>query len=231
MAGPNLPGKEYLEPTSIIDSDNEEIIQFAEKAVVGAKNQIEQSQGIFYAARDTVLYDIRTPFFLPEHYKASNVLKRGRGYCVTKACLLCAMGRALGIPSRLGLADIRNSGASKQVIEMMGTDIFSYHGFTEFYLNGKWVKATPAFDSSVFPRHNIAPVEFDGIKDAVYPSHDLSGNPYVEYIRYHGSFVDVPLNDLLDGWRKHYGEDRVQFWMTYFSEISPETSASDNLRI
>jgi hypothetical protein len=231
MAGPNLPGKEYLEPTSIIDSDNEEIIQFAEKAVVGAKNQIEQSQGIFYAARDTVLYDIRTPFFLPEHYKASNVLKRGRGYCVTKACLLCAMGRALGIPSRLGLADIRNSGASKQVIEMMGTDIFSYHGFTEFYLNGKWVKATPAFDSSVFPRHNIAPVEFDGIKDATYPSHDLSGNPYVEYIRYHGSFVDVPLNDLLDGWRKHYGEDRVQFWMTYFSEISPETSPSDNLRI
>ena len=198
MADPNLPGKEYLEPTSIIDSDNEEIMQFAEKAVVSAKNQIEQAQGIFYAARDTVLYDIRTPFFLPEHYKASNVLKRGRGYCVTKACLLCAMGRALGIPSRLGLADIRNSGASKQVIEMMGTDIFSYHGFTEFYLNGKWVKATPAFDSSVFPRHNIAPVEFDGIKDAVYPSHDLSGNPYVEYIRYHGSFVDVPLNDLLE---------------------------------
>jgi hypothetical protein len=231
MAGPNLPGKEYLEPTSIIDSDNQEIMQFAEKAVVGAKNQIEQAQGIFYAARDTVLYDIRTPFFLPEHYKASNVLKRGRGYCVTKACLLCAMGRALGIPSRLGLADIRNSGASKQVIEMMGTDIFSYHGFTEFFLNGKWVKATPAFDSSVFPRHNIAPVEFDGMKDAVYPSHDLSGNPYVEYIRYHGSFVDVPLNDLLDGWRKHYGEDRVQFWMTYFSEISPETSASGDLRI
>ncbi len=231
MAGPNLPDKEYLEPTSIIDSDNQEIIQFAKEAVVNAKNQIEQSQGIFYAARDSVLYDIRTPFFLPEHYKASNVLKRGRGYCVTKACLLCAMGRALGIPSRLGLADIRNRGASKQVIEMMGTDIFSYHGFTEFYLNGKWVKATSAFDSSVFPRHNIAPVEFDGTKDAVYPSHDLSGNPYVEYITYHGSFADVPLNDLLDGWRKHYGEDRVQFWMTYFSEISPETSASDDLRI
>ena len=131
--------------------------------------------------------------------KRAMYLNDGRGYCVTKAaCLLCAMGRALGIPSRLGLADVRNSGASKQVIEMMGTDIFSYHGFTEFYLNGKWVKATPAFDSSVFPRHNIAPVEFDGIKDAVYPSHDLSGNPYVEYIRYHGSFVDVPLNDLLE---------------------------------
>jgi transglutaminase-like putative cysteine protease len=231
MAGPNLRGEEYLEPTSIIDSDNQDIIKFAEEAVAGAKNQIEQSRGIFYAVRDTVLYDIRTPFFLPEHYKASNVLKRGRGYCVTKACLLCAMGRALGIPSRLGLADIRNRGASKQVIEMMGTDIFSYHGFTEFYLNGKWVKATPAFDSSVFPRHNIAPVEFDGTKDATYPSHDLSGNPYVEYITYHGSFVDVPLNELLESWRKHYGEDRVQFWMTYFSEISPETSTSDDLRI
>ncbi len=231
MADANVPNNEYLRPTSIIDSDTEEILNFARKAAAGAADPIEQARGIFHAARDSVLYDIRTPFFLPEHYKASNVLKRGRGYCVTKACLLCAMGRALDIPSRLGLADIRNRGASKQVVEMMGTDIFAYHGFTEFYLNGKWVKATPAFDSSVFPRHNIAPVEFDGTKDAVYPSHDLSGNPYVEYITYHGSFADVPLEDLLNGWRKRYGEDRVQFWMKYFSEISPETAASNDLKI
>jgi transglutaminase-like putative cysteine protease len=231
MAHVNMPDKEYLLPTSIIDSDNEEIVNLAQKAAANAADPIEQARAIFYAARDSVLYDIRTPFFLPEHYKASNVLKRGRGYCVTKACLLCAMGRALGIPSRLGLADIRNRGASKQVIEMMGTDVFSYHGFTEFYLNGKWVKATPAFDSSVFPRHNIAPVEFDGTKDAVYPSHDLSGNPYVEYITYHGHFADVPLEDLLNGWREHYGEDRVQFWMKYFTEVSPETPASDDLKI
>ena len=231
MADVNMPDKEYLQPTSIIDSDNEEIVNFAQKAAANAVDPIEQARAIFYAARDSVLYDIRTPFFLPEHYKASNVLKRGRGYCVTKACLLCATGRALGIPSRLGLADIRNRGASKQVIEMMGTDVFSYHGFTEFYLNGKWVKATPAFDSSVFPRHNIAPVEFDGTKDAVYPSHDLSGNPYVEYITYHGHFADVPLEDLLNGWRELYGEDRVQFWMKYFTEISSETSVSNDFRI
>ncbi len=226
-----MPDKEYLQPTSIIDSDNEEIRNFAHEATANAAGPIEQARRIFYAARDKVLYDIRTPFFLPEHYKASNVLKRGRGYCVTKACLLCAMGRALGIPSRLGLADIRNRGASTQVVEMMGTDVFSYHGFTEFYLNEKWVKATPAFDSSVFPRHNIAPVEFDGTKDAVYPSHDLSGNPYVEYITYHGSFADVPLKDLLNGWRKLYGEDRVQFWMKYFTEVSADTLTSDDLKI
>jgi len=231
MADVNMLNKEYLQPSSIIDSDNEEIVNFARKAAANATNPLEQARGIFYAARDSVLYDIRTPFFLPEHYKASNVLKRERGYCVTKACLLCAMGRALGIPSRLGLADIRNRGASRQVVEMMGTDVFSYHGFTEFYLNGKWVKATPAFDSSVFPRHNIAPVEFDGKNDAVYPSHDLSGNPYVEYIAYHGSFADVPLEDLLNGWRKHYGEDRVEFWMKYFTEISPETMESDDIKI
>jgi len=231
MADVNVPSNEYLQPNSIIDSDNEEIVNFARKAVANSVDPLEQARGIFYAARDSVLYDIRTPFFLPEHYKASNVLKRGRGYCVTKACLLCAMGRALGIPSRLGLADIRNRGASKQVIDMMGTDVFSYHGFTEFYLNGKWVKATPAFDSSVFQRHNIAPVEFDGSKDAIYPSHDLSGNPYVEYITYHGHFADVPLEDLLNGWRKHYGEDRVQFWMKYFTEDAAAADSGGDLRI
>ena len=231
MADVNIPNHEYLQPNSIIDSDNEEIVNFARKAAAEAVDPIEQARSIFYAARDSVLYDIRTPFFLPEHYKASNVLKRGRGYCVTKACLLCAMGRALGIPSRLGLADIRNRGASGQVVEMMGTDVFAYHGFTEFYLDGKWVKATPAFDSSVFPRHNIAPVEFDGKNDAVYPSHDLSGNPYVEYVTYHGHYADVPLDDLLDGWRKQYGEDRVQFWMKHFSDVSSEKTATDDLKI
>ncbi len=45
----------------------------------------------------------------------------------------------------------------------------------------------------------------------------------VEYITYHGHFADVPLEDLLNGWRELYGEDRVQFWMKYFTEISPET--------
>jgi len=217
MSGTGRPSDEYLRPTDVIDSDHEEVIRFAREVVGETMGPLERAQKLFYAVRDKIVYDIRTPFFLAEHYRASNVLGRGRGFCVPKACLLCAVGRAMGIPSRLGLADIRNRGASKQVVDMMGCDVFAFHGFAEFYLDGKWVKATPAFDMPIFLRHNIAPVEFDGKHDAVYPSRTLKGDPYVDYLTYHGSFADLPLEALLDAWRKQYGEERVHQWMKAFA--------------
>jgi transglutaminase-like putative cysteine protease len=208
--------KEYLQPTYVINSDHDDIIRFAEEAVDGASDPIEKARRIFYQVRDKIVYDPRVPFFLPEHYRASNVLAMGRGYCVTKACLLCATARAVGIPSRLGLADIRNQGASKQLIDMMGCDIFTFHGYAEFFLNGRWIKATAAFDLPIFKRHNVAPAEFDGVNDVVYPSHTLSGAPYVDYLKYHGSFADLPLEMILNGWKEQYGEDRVKGWKETF---------------
>jgi len=228
MTEPNAPEDRYLQPTGMIDSDHDDLIAFAKKAVDGATDPVERARRLFYAVRDGLVYDVRCPFFLPDHYRASSVLKRGRGFCVSKASVLAAAGRAMGIASRLGLADIRNHGASKQVVELMGTDIFAFHGFTEFLLNGKWVKATAAFDAPIFSRHNIAPVEFDGEHDAVYPSHTLNGDPYVEYIVYHGSFADVPLDALLAAWRKTYGEDRVDLWMKAF-EAGQLPDRADNV--
>jgi len=213
---------EYLQPTAVIDSDHPDVIGFAKEAVGEATDPLEKARRLFYAVRDGIVYDPRTPFFLPEHYKASNVLKRGRGYCVPKACLLCAAARAVGVPARLGFANIRNHGASRQIVEMMGCNVFAFHCFSEFYLEGKWVKATAAFDMPIFQRHNVAPVEFDGRHDAVYPSRDLNGNPYVEYITFHGSFADLPLQALLAAWREQYGDERVDLWMQFFEKLDKE---------
>jgi transglutaminase-like putative cysteine protease len=224
----NLDGQ-YLMPTEVVDSDHPEIAAFVETTVDGAGDAIERARRLFYAVRDSIVYDPRVPFHRPEHYKASNVLKWKRGFCVPKACLLAAAGRAAGIPSRLGFADIRNRGAGKQMVEMMGCDIFTYHSFVEFHLEGKWVKATPAFDKPIFARHNITPVEFDGRNHALYPATDLNGNPYVEYLAYHGSYADLPLEDLLESWRKHYGSDRVKLWIDVFDgkKTSAELSRDD----
>jgi transglutaminase-like putative cysteine protease len=134
---------------------------------------------------------------------------------------LCALGRALEIPSRLGFADIRNYGANPEVIDLMGTNIFTYHGFVEFFLEDRWVKATPAFDRSVYEKHHIPLVTFDGYKDAVFPSHDLNGKPYVEYIKYHGSFSDLPLEDLVSSFRKIYGNERVDLWIQMLDSELP----------
>ena len=106
--------KRYLLPTSIIDSDHEQIIRHAMDTIDGANDPVEMAVKLYYAVRDGIWYDPYTPFYLPEHYKASNILKKGRGYCVCKASLLCALGRACSIPSRVGFAHVRNHLATER---------------------------------------------------------------------------------------------------------------------
>ena len=70
------------------------------------------------------------PFYLPEHYRASNILKSGRGFYISKAALLCALERACGIPSRVGFATVRNHLATQKLIDFIGSDLFVYHGYS-----------------------------------------------------------------------------------------------------
>ncbi len=205
--------KKYLAPTAIIDSDHELIINYASDAIGGRKDPREQAIKLYYAVRDGIWYDPYYPFFLPEHYRASNVLKSGRGYCVCKASLLCALGRACGIPSRVGFADVRNHLATKQLLEHLGSDLFVYHGFTEFYLEGKWVKATPAFNSELCQRHKVLPLEFNGREDSIFHPYNLEKKKYMEYVTFHETYHDIPLNIILAVWEETYGKDRVRKWI------------------
>lgn len=205
--------KPYLSPTELIDSDHPEIAAFSQKVASNEKSEIAVACKLFNVVRDKISYNPYTYFYKRSHYKASNVLKQKNGYCVSKACLLCALGRAAGIPTRLGLADIRNHGASQDIIDMMGTDIFTYHGYVEFFLNGKWIKATPAFDRPVYKKHRIPVLTFDGQQDAVFPARNLDGNPYVEYLKYHGTYADLPFDDIVKGFRSVYGDERVDLWI------------------
>ncbi len=140
-------------------------------------------------------------------------MKRGRSFCVPKASLLCALGRASGIPSRVGLADVRNHLATKQLIDFIGSNLFVYHGFVEFYLEGKWVKATPAFNSSLCRRHKVLPLEFNGREDSLFQPYKLDNQKFMEYIKFHGLYADVPVDEIVAAWKKAYGEERVQAWI------------------
>ena len=195
----------YLKPTPIIDSDHAAIADYAAAVVreCGA-DPVSMAVRLYYAVRDRVWYDPYLPFYRPEHYRASNVLKKGRAFCVGKAVLLCALGRSCGIPSRVGFADVRNHLATKQLLEFLGSDLFVYHGFTEFYLNGKWIKATPAFNRSLCLRFGVKPLEFDGRRDSVFHSFDASGNRHMEYLHEHGSFSDFPMDMMVRVFKEGY---------------------------
>lgn len=207
---------EYLAPTNIIDSNQSTIIAYAMDTIGASKDPVKQAVKLYYAVRDGIWYDPYYPFYLPEHYRASNVLKSGRGYCVCKASLLCALGRACDIPSRLAFADVRNHLATTQLIEFLGSDLFVYHGYTEFYLEGKWVKATPAFNKELCKRHKVAPLEFNGRDDSVFHPYNLEKKQFMEYVADHGTYADVPVDTIVAAWEEAYGIDRVGSWIAQF---------------
>lgn len=208
----------YLTPTEIIDSDHQQIRGLAQEIAGRLKDPVEKAVNLYLAVRDGIRYDPYSPFYLPEHYRASYVLRRGRSFCVPKASLLCALGRACGIPSRIGLATVRNHLATKQLIEFLGTDLFVSHGFVEFYLEGKWVKATPAFNRELCLRHQVVPLEFNGREDSLFQPYNLENQRFMEYIAIEGTFADIPVDHILTGWKKTYGEERVNRWIRKFEE-------------
>jgi transglutaminase-like putative cysteine protease len=212
------PLEVYLCPTPIIDCNHRSVRDYALETARGSEEPIEKAVKLYLAVRDNILYDPYSPFHLPEHYRASYVLKRGKSFCVPKASLLCALGRACGIPSRVGFADVRNHLATKQLIDFIGTNLFVYHGFVEFYLEGKWVKATPAFNSSLCKRHNVLPLEFNGRDDSLFQPYNMDNQQFMEYVNFHGVYADVPVSQVVDGWMKAYGEQRLQEWIKRFEE-------------
>jgi transglutaminase-like putative cysteine protease len=215
----------YLLPTAIIDSDHETIIEFAKDRVEESNDPVERAVKLYYAVRDGIWYDPYTPFYRPDHYRASNVLKSRRGFCVPKASLLCALGRACGIPARVGFASVKNHLTTRQLLEMMGTDLFVYHGYTEFYLEGKWVKATPAFNIDLCKRHRVSPLDFDGRHDSLLQPFNLEDRQFMEYVADHGVFADIPVDLIVAAWEEAYGKERVRSWIARFEEAGGKSLA------
>jgi transglutaminase-like putative cysteine protease len=204
----------YLSSTEIIDSDNQSIIDYAADVLKNTKDDpISKAIKLYYAVRDVIWYDPYLPFYRPEHYRASHVLKKGRAFCIGKASLLCALGRVCGIPSRVGFATVRNHLATRQLIEFLGTDLFVYHGFVEFYLADHWVKATPAFNIELCRKHKVLPLEFNGREDSIFHPFNSDKKQFMEYVDDHGTYADIPVGEIVIGWEKIYGKNRVRDWI------------------
>ena len=147
----------YLRPGDLIDSDHPKIVAYARR-VAGEGSDREKALRLYYAVRDDLRYDPYNTPMKREAYRASTTLAAGHGYCVNKAGLMAAVCRAVGIPARVGYADVRNHMTTKRLSELMGSDIFFYHGYTEVWLDGRWVKATPAFNKELTERFGLKPL-------------------------------------------------------------------------
>jgi transglutaminase-like putative cysteine protease len=192
----------YLRHTRYLDFDHPRVAALVRSVPAG--DEKARAIALFLKVRDEVLYDPYRVMLEPPYFAASATLERGRGFCVAKAILYAAGLRGLGIPSRLGFADVRNHLSSPQLLEVLRTDVFAYHGFTEVWLSGKWVKATPAFNASLCARFGALPLDFDGENDAVLQPLNSKGDRFMEYLKDRGVADDFSLDDMLVAWREIY---------------------------
>jgi hypothetical protein len=86
----------------------------------------------------------------------------------------------------------------------MGSDLFVFHGYTELHLDGKWVKATPAFNLALCERFGVLPLEFDGRTDSIFHPFDRENRRHMEYVRNRGSFADFPYDEVMAAFHAEY---------------------------
>ena len=198
------PGPAALRATALIDSDHPAVQAFAWQHAQG-QDERERAVALYLAVRDGFRYDPYRIDLSPSGMRASTVLAQGHGWCVPKAVLLTAACRAAGIPARLGFADVRNHLSTERMRQTMQTDLFIWHGYTDLWLGGRWVKATPAFNIELCERFGLLPLEFDGRTDSLYHPYDRAGQRHMEYVHQRGTFDDLPLARIVADFQAVYG--------------------------
>lgn len=193
----------YLASTYFIDAGDPRVRAFA-VAKAGQGSDKERAIRLYYAVRDEIRYDPYSLNMRRDTLTASFILKEGRGYCVTKAVLLAAAARAVGIPARLGFGDVRNHLSTERLRQSMGTDLFYYHGYTELLIDGRWVKATPAFNIELCEKFGVLPLEFDGETDSVFHPYTADNRRHMEYVTDRGFRADLPYEELAEAMFRLY---------------------------
>ena len=85
------------------------------------------------------------------------------------------------------------------------------HGMVNIFLDGKWVKASPAFNAELCQKCNVDPLGFDGENDSIFQEYNRAGNEFMEYLEDYGHFQDLPLEFLLKNMQEHYPKIAEKF--------------------
>ncbi|OUS03753.1 hypothetical protein A9Q90_08075 [Gammaproteobacteria bacterium 54_18_T64] len=199
---------EYLKPGVFIDSDHPSVQAFTEKALEGAgSTAIDRAVALYYAVRDGLRYDPYSMNMAGTNFTASTIATQQAAFCIPKAILLTACARAADIAARIGYADVRNHLCSAKLkAAMAGNDLFMYHGYVEMYLEGKWVKSTPAFNLELCEKVGIEALGFNGRDDSMMHPFDKAGRQHMEYVQDHGHFFDHPHERIQSAFKDAYGD-------------------------
>lgn len=192
----------YLENTDYFDFHHPEIQSLISQ--LKATSTEAKVLEAYYLVRDSIAYNPYTFAEGKNALKASYAATHKSAYCIPKSALLVAICRGLNVPARIGLADVKNHLSSPKLLAWLKTDEFVMHGYTDIFLDNNWVKCTPVFDRSLCEKFGIMPLDFDGKTDSVFHQFTGDGQKHMEYIREHGTFADMPVEQIFAAAKKAY---------------------------
>ncbi|WP_425392100.1 transglutaminase-like domain-containing protein [Ekhidna sp.] len=195
---------ENLESTYFFDYENPSIQELVDEFKDDSLSEHEKAKQLYLKVRDGWRYNPYDISFRKEALKSSNIAQKDYGHCIDKSILYISGLRALGIPTKLHLAKVKNHIAVERLTERFGTNELTPHGMVDVYLNGKWVKATPAFNKELCDKTGVAPLEFDGTNDSIFQEYGNDGQEFMEYLDDYGSFSDVPLDFIEQNMKENY---------------------------
>ena len=195
---------DYLAATYYFDYHSKEIQQLVAACNVDALTKKEKAIQLYLKVRDAYRYDPYYLNFAKEHFRASHLAKQAKGHCIDKAIILIACLRAVGIPARIHLAKVKNHIGVERLVQAFGSDELTPHGMVDLFLDGKWLKVSPAFNTSLCKKCKVAPLGFDGENDSIFQEYNKEGNLFMEYLEDYGHFEDVPLAFMIANSKAHY---------------------------
>ena len=197
----------YVMPAHFVESDTLEVQGFVPNALrnfPADASRRDKAIRLFEAVRDDIRYDPYCFALDEDSYRASRIAGAEAAFCVPKAILLAACLRAVGIPAAVGFADVRNHLNTPKLQELMGTDLFIYHGYVQLWLDGESYKVTPAFNMELCERFGVKPLVFDGYHDALFHEFDEQNHRHMEYVNDRGLYVDAPITEFLQAFKETY---------------------------
>lgn len=192
---------DYLGETFFLDYSNDSFDDFL-KDIPNNLDQKQLAVLLYKKVREAFLYD---PYHLDlrhDFLKASSVLTKKRAWCVEKAIVLAASSRKFNIPSRLGYAIVVNHIGVEKLTNYLRRKEIVFHGYVELFLNNRWVKCTPSFDSRICKISNVSVLDWDGEVDSLFQPFQ-GDSKFMEYLHDYGTYRDVPI-DLMNAEMKKY---------------------------
>ena len=169
-------GPEYREANILVDCEDKLVKELAKRAGQGSRSPFETAERLC----SFVSRYVSEKNFSVGFASASEVARKREGDCTEHGILLAALGRALGIPSRVATGIVYAK-------EFKGTkNAMVYHMWTQFYLRGRWVNFDSALRKVRCPADRIiffvSSMKEDSMVESMLPTSELIGNLSVERI-------------------------------------------------